>query len=173
MVERDFARAGRAAKRKGERGELEIRDMLREFGYTDARRNFASGGQGGSDLIEAIPDVALEVKRAEAPQFGAWWRQANRAAKPTDLVLVVHRGSNQPWQATGRLTDLHSLMQHMPMRPVIVSSNPRATFMHQYRDASLTARPMVLHRILSDVVATVLFVDFLKVWAPVSTEQAA
>ena len=171
-MERDYARAGRAAKRKGERGELEIRDLVRQYGYEHARRNFASGGQGGSDLIEAIPDCALEVKRTEMTPFGSWWRQANKAAKPTDLVLIVHRGSQQPWQATGRLTDLHSLMQHLPMAPRIVTTNPRATFMQEYREQRGT-RPMVLHRILSDVVCTVLFEDFLNVWAPVEVEGVA
>lgn len=171
-MQRDYARAGRASKRKGERGELEIRDLLRQYGYTDARRNFASGGQGGSDLIEAIPDVALEVKRTESTPFGSWWRQANKAAKPSDMVLIVHRGSQQPWQATGRLVDLHSLMQHMVIRPVIVSAAPRATFLQTWRQCVGSEHPMVLHRILSDVVVTVLFEDFLATWGPVQEAAA-
>lgn len=171
-MQRDFSRAGRAAKRKGERGELEIRDLLRKYGFENARRNFASGGQGGADLIEAIPDVAIEVKRTETTPFGSWWRQANKAAKPTDLVLIVHRGSQQPWQATGLLTDLHTLMQHLPMKPKLVTTHPRATFMQEYRER-VGGHPLVIHRILSDVVVTVLFEDFLRVWAPIEVEGAA
>lgn len=171
-MERDFSRAGKAAKKKGASGELEVRDLLRQYGYTDARRNFASGGQGGADLVEAIPDVALEVKRTEVASFGNWWRQANRAAKPTDLVLIVHRGSLQPWQATGQLTDLHCLMQHLPVYPIIAKTSPRAVFLSEHRLTSTTRRPMVLHNQTGVTLATVLFEDFLTIWAPVGEVAA-
>lgn len=170
---RDFSRAGKAARRKGAKGELEVRDILREFGYADVRRNWMSGGAGGSDLIEAIPDVAIEVKRTESTPFAVWWRQANKAAKSSDMVLIVHRGHSQPWQATGLLTDLHMMMQHLPMWPVIASSNPRAVFMLQHKVLTVSRRPMVLHRVLGEVLATVLFEDWLAVTAPVRPEELA
>lgn len=172
MIERDYARAGKAARRKGANFELEIRDILREFGYDRAHRNWMSGGAGGGDLADAIPDVHLECKRTEQTPWSSWWKQANKDARPTDLVLVVHRGSQQPIQATGRLTDLHSMMQHLPVRPTIAPANVRAVVLQQAREIG-AFRPMVIHKIGGDVVATVLFLDWLKVWAPVPVTGVA
>lgn len=171
MVDRDFARAGKAARRKGANFELEVRDVLREYGYDRAHRNWLSGGAGGGDLADAIPDVHLECKRTEQTPWASWWKQANSDARPTDLVLVVHRGSSQPIQATGRLTDLHLLMQHLPMLPALATSNVRAVFLQQAREIG-AFHPMVIHKVRGDVVATVLFEDFLTMWAPVP-ERAA
>lgn len=173
-MERDYARAGRAAKRKGAVGENEVRDLLREYGYTGAHRNFMSGGAGGGDLADAIPDVHIEVKRTESVSMGAWRRQATAGARPTDLVLIVHRGGHQDWQATGELVDLHYLMQHLPMHPTIATTSPRGHFLAEHKLTTASRRPMVLHNLAGVTLATVLFEDWLKVWAPApSMERAA
>ena len=166
MHQRDLSRQNKRNRRVGGEGEREVVQLLREYGFAGAHRQFQSGGAGGGDVADAIPDCHIEVKRTVQTAYAAWWRQANKAARPSDLVLVVARGHSQPWQATGLLTDLHCLMQHLPMLPVIATASPRAVFMEQYR--TTYGRPMVLHRVLGEVVATVLFADFLTVWAPVA-----
>lgn len=168
----DFARRGKAAKRKGENGELEVRDLLREYGFVTAHRNFQSGGQGGGDLADAIPDVHIEVKRTERLALGPYWRQACRDARPTDLVLLVHRGNFQPWQATGALTDLAPMFAAMPSCPQVVGqASPRATFLSLCRETNPTF-PCVVHQTVGTALMTVLFTDFLD-WQRDQCRQAA
>lgn len=159
----DFSRRGKAAKRKGAAGELEVRDLLREHGFERAHRNFMSGGAGGGDLSDAIPDTHLEVKRTESLQLATAWRQACAGARPTDLVLIVHRGSNQPWQATGLLSELYRLLGWMPLAPVVIGSrSPRPVFLAEHRLTLSTRRPCVVHQTAGEAMMTVLFEDFLS-----------
>lgn len=163
MTAIDHSRAGKRAKRRGERGELEIRDLLREAGYTNSHRNFQSGGQGGGDLADAISDVHLEVKYCETVRLSSWWRQANQGARPTDSVWIVHRGNGQPWQATLLLTDLLGLTVG-PIAPRCVSIHVRAEFIADHKDTTSTCRPMIVHQQGSACLATVLFEDLLGWW---------
>jgi hypothetical protein len=173
MTGRDFSRAGKAARRKGASFELEVRDVLREFGYLRTHRQFQSGGQGGGDLADSIPDTHLECKRTENLQLGAAYRQACAAARPSDTVLIVHRGSGQPIQATGLLVDLHSLMQHLPMHPVVIGTrSPRPVFIAEHRLTTVSRRPMVISSLLGKAMCTVLFADWLRMTAPVAEAAA-
>jgi hypothetical protein len=173
-MERDHVRAGKRARARGAAGELEVRDLLHEYGYARAHRNFMSGGAGGGDMADAIPDVHLEVKFVQTLQLATAWRQACAGARPTDMVLVVHRNNNAPWAATGLLTDLHSLIQHLPMAPVVIGArSPRTVFLAEHKLTLSTRRPMVVHQTAGEAMATVLFRDWLSVWAPVDVEGVA
>lgn len=172
---RDFSRAGKAARRKGAEFELEVRDMLRAHGYNRAHRNFQSGGQGGADLADAIPDVHLECKRTETLQLASAWRQACAGARPTDLVLIVHRGSNQPAQATGLLTELYrDGLLCLPFAPKSIGpKSPRPEFLAENRLTTTTRRPMVVHQCVGVAMVTVLFADLLEAWTAAEAELAA
>lgn len=84
---------------KGNRGELAVRNLLRDHGWTGARRNFQSGGQGGGDIINGPADVHLEVKWCETARPWEWLRQAEGEARPTDIPVVVCRCNATPWFA--------------------------------------------------------------------------
>jgi Holliday junction resolvase len=83
---------------KGNRAELEVREILRDHGYKSARRNFQSGGQGGGDLIEGIPGVHVEIKHHERTSIWDWVRQARKDARPTDIPAVIFRCNREGWQ---------------------------------------------------------------------------
>jgi hypothetical protein len=153
MTVADFSRRGRASKRKGQAGENEVRDLLRKHGWEYARRNIASGGVGGSDLVEAIPDWAIEVKRTERLDLHGAWRQAVAAARPTDGIMIAHRGSQQPWMATITVNELMGL----PTRPwsaqvLSQRQSVRAEFMARRR---ATDWPMVIHEVNGTACVTV------------------
>lgn len=95
---------------KGNRAEREIIDLLRALGWTGARRNFQSGGQGGGDVIGGPADVHLEVKHRERAEIWTWIQQAEDEARPTDLPLVAFRRNRSQWYAAVPLEELLALL---------------------------------------------------------------
>ena len=98
-------------KGKGNQGEREIVDMCREYGWPHARRNFASGGQGGADIINGPPGVSLEVKRCETAKIWSWIAQAEEAAMATDIPTVVFRRNRGDWWACAPSDEWEALEQ--------------------------------------------------------------
>ncbi len=96
---------------KGNRAELEVREILRDHGYTSARRNFQSGGQGGGDLIEAIEGVHLEIKHREKTAIWEWLAQAEGDARPTDTPAVIFRRNRSGWYACIPFEDFLGLLE--------------------------------------------------------------
>ncbi len=114
MNSRQMGRNGplRAKPRsKGNRAELEVREILRDHGYTSTRRNFQSGGQGGGDLIEGIPGVHLEIKHQETTKIWEWIAQAQADACPTDTPAVIFRRNRSDWYACIPFEDLLGLLE--------------------------------------------------------------
>jgi hypothetical protein len=95
---------------KGNRAEREIIDVLHAFGWTGARRNFQSGGQGGGDIIGGPADVHVEVKHREACRIWEWIGQAGDEARPTDTPVVMFRRNRSGWYAALPLDDLLELL---------------------------------------------------------------
>lgn len=160
----DHVRAGKRSKARGERGELEVRDLLRGAGFLTARRNFMSGGQGGGDLTDAIPDHHLEVKYTERLMLPAAWRQSRASARATDTIVIIHRANMQPWLATLTIEDWFELkapsMQWLAIGP---SAPLRAEFLAWQR--SNPVHPGVIHQLapVREAVVTVLATDWLDV----------
>lgn len=100
----------RASRQKGARGELEVVDAARAAGFPACRRAFASGASGGGDLT-GLPGICIEVKRTERLDLPGAFRQAQAAALPTEIPVVAHRSSRQPWLATLPLDDLLALLK--------------------------------------------------------------
>src|SRR5215475_2327677 len=66
---------------KGNRGERDVVSILHARGWTKARRNFQSGGQGGGDIINGPSDVHVEVKHRERAAIWEWIEQAEEEAR--------------------------------------------------------------------------------------------
>ena len=161
----DYARRGKASKRKGENGEREVQAILREHGYATAHRNLGSGSAGGGDLADAIPDVHIEAKRHERVALPQWWRQACADARPTDSVWVVHRGNQQPLMVTLLLTDLVPLNpSRLAPRVVGAAVSVRSEFMQAFKARSSSSRPAVVHPVAGFAMVTVLLEDLLGWW---------
>ena len=69
---------GKMSRDKGARGELEVLQLYKEYGF-NGTRGFQSGGQGGGDLVGDMPDMP-EVKFAETVKLYTWVDQAIAAA---------------------------------------------------------------------------------------------
>lgn len=96
---------------KGNRAEREIVDMLRKFGWKDARRNWQSGGQGGGDILGGPTDVHVEVKHRERCAIWEWLEQAEAEARPTDMPVVVFRRNRSQWYAAVPMSELLALLR--------------------------------------------------------------
>lgn len=97
-------------KTKGQNGEREVQEILRAHGFHECRRNFASGGQGGNDLI-GVPGYGIEIKFQETTKPWEWYEQCKEAASPTETPLVVFRRSRSPWMALLSFEDLLGIME--------------------------------------------------------------
>jgi Holliday junction resolvase len=96
---------------KGNRAEREVIDLLRAMGWTSARRNLQSGGQGGGDVVEGPIDVHVEIKHREACRIWQWIEQAESEARPTDMPLVAFRRNRSRWYAAVPLDELLELVK--------------------------------------------------------------
>ena len=97
------------SKQKGNAAERAIARILREHGFTDARRGLQyQCGQVEADVV-GIPWIHIEVKiRGEhfsAKELYAAMEQSIRDAKEGETPVVMHRTNRHPWLVTMRLED--------------------------------------------------------------------
>ena len=97
------------SRAKGKRGELELAEDLRKFGY-DARRGqqFAGGADSPDVVCTGLEDFHIEAKRVEAGNLYGWLEQAVRDAGGK-VPVVMHRRSRKGWVAILRLEDFLAL----------------------------------------------------------------
>lgn len=103
---------------KGNRGERQIVDIFNEHGWTAARRNFQSGGQGGGDVINGPQDCYIEVRYRETWAIPAWLQEVEEKRGPTDLGVLIFRRNRNPsgWYAAVPLDALLELLEEHERR---------------------------------------------------------
>ena len=90
---------GKAQREKGKRGEREVAAILRDHGYTEARRTQQFAGRtGDSSDVVGLDGYHIEVKRQERAAIYEWFAQARRDCG-SDIPLVVFRRSGDKWMA--------------------------------------------------------------------------
>lgn len=107
---------------KGNRAERAVIDLLRAYGWTHARRNLQSGGQGGGDWVEGPADVSGEIKHCERADIWKWIRQCEAAARPTEIPLVVCRCNGMDWWAVLPRDEWHALEELDSDPPQVTTS---------------------------------------------------
>lgn len=89
------------SRQKGKRGELEVAAILREHGFTAARRGVQySGANGDADVI-GVPGVHIEVKRYKTISKGQLEKaleQAKRDARTDEVPVVLYREDGKEWR---------------------------------------------------------------------------
>jgi hypothetical protein len=84
---------GRASRDKGQRGERQVRDLLRRCGFKAER----DGSEFG-DLKHNVPATRIEVKLCERWSIPEWLRQVEADAEPHETPVLVFRKSRGPWR---------------------------------------------------------------------------
>ena len=96
---------GRASQRKGRNGEIELANLLNEYGIPARPGNPMSYGK--TPDIVGIHQIHAEVKRTEKTHLNAWIAQATEDAEKfgDGAPTIFHRMSRQPWLVTMKLKD--------------------------------------------------------------------
>jgi hypothetical protein len=107
--------SGAMSRNKGARAERAVVAYLRANGHEDARRYLAGDGRQPGD-VDALPDVALEVKDAATYRIGEWLAQAvDEAGDRLPVVLMHPKGVRVDavgdWWAVLRFSDFLPLVE--------------------------------------------------------------
>lgn len=101
------------SKQKGARFERQIANMLREYGYDDARRTAQyCGNTGDASDVVGLPGVHIECKHQERMMLYDWMDQAIRDSRNTpNFPVVVHKKNNADILATMRFEDFMEMYE--------------------------------------------------------------
>lgn len=92
------------SKKKGSRGELELSNILKSYGYDTRRGQQFCGANGDADVI-GLEGIHIECKRVQALNIDKAMQQAKADAKESEMPTVFHRKDRKEWLVTMRLDD--------------------------------------------------------------------
>ena len=91
------------SKQKGKRGELEVANILKNYGYDTRRSAQYCGNTGEAADVVGVCGLHIEVKRTESFRDEASLQQAERDAKKGELPIVFYRRSREKWKVALRM----------------------------------------------------------------------
>ena len=89
------------SKKKGAKGERELANQLKEYGY-DCRRGQQYNGLDGEDVV-GLDYIHIECKRVERLNIDEAIEQAVRDTKDDKFPAVFHRKNRKDWLVTMQL----------------------------------------------------------------------
>ena len=96
------------SRRKGKEGELELANLLKQYGF-DARRGQQYSGIEGEDVV-GLPGLHIEVKRANSLNVSKAMRQA-REESQGKIPVLAHRKDREGWLVTMEFEDWIKLIK--------------------------------------------------------------
>ena len=87
------------SRAKGARGERELANLLKEYGYECRRGQQFSGANGDADVV-GLPHIHIECKRVEKLNIEKAMAQSSRDARDGEMPVVMHRKDRHPWLVT-------------------------------------------------------------------------
>jgi hypothetical protein len=116
--------SGSASRRKGNRSEVQVANLLRQFGYTAVTSRSARGGyQSGEDIVSNFP-CSIEVKNQARTDLAGWYRQAEEQSMGKTPIVVhkrVGKAQADDWWVTLTFGDLIRLLRERGDEPENVS----------------------------------------------------
>lgn len=89
---------------KGAKGERELANKLKEYGYDCRRGQQFSGANGDADVV-GLPGIHIECKRVQRLNLSDAMSQAIGDAKDGKFPTVFHRKDREQWLVTMRMDD--------------------------------------------------------------------
>lgn len=94
------------SKKKGVRGEEQLVNVLKSYGYKNVRRGQQYCGANGDADVIGLDAIHIECKRVERLNVYNAVEQAKKDASVTgELPAVFHRKNNKEWLVTMELDD--------------------------------------------------------------------
>ena len=106
------AARGRLARKNGQKGELEVRNLLVAHGFQAQRGQQFKGTKDSPDVIHNMEGFHIEVKLRSTASLVKWLEQAATEAPDLD-PLVFYRSSGKPWTVTLYADDFLKLMDQL------------------------------------------------------------
>lgn len=91
---------GKASREKGKRGERELANLLKSYGFMESRRNQQYNGSAGDADVVGLPNVHIEVKRVEKLNIHTAIKQAKSDARVGEMPAVFSKRSRDGWLVT-------------------------------------------------------------------------
>lgn len=85
---------------KGKKGELEVANLFKSYGFEEARRSQQYSGAGHTADVEGMPGLHIEVKRVEALNIYKAIEKCHNEKRDEDYGVLVHRKNRKPWLVT-------------------------------------------------------------------------
>jgi len=88
---------GKLSKDKGKRGEREVVDLLKLYGFKARRGQQYAGGPFSPDIVHNMKGFHIEVKRTEKLSLYKALDQAQADKAEHETPIVFHRPSQRDW----------------------------------------------------------------------------
>lgn len=93
------------SREKGKRGEREVANLLKQWGYDEAHRGQQFHGGADSPDVVGLPHMHIEVKRTECLRLMDAYEQSFRDSNMNEIPLVIHKKNREPWFVTLTIED--------------------------------------------------------------------
>ena len=91
------------SKQKGAKGERELANKLKEYGYNCRRTQQFCGNTGQADDVVGLDYIHIECKRVERLNIDEAIEQAVRDTRDNKFPTVFHRKNRKDWLVTMKL----------------------------------------------------------------------
>lgn len=98
------------SRAKGIRGELEVRDLLRRYGFAAKRGQQHAGGDDSPDVKHNMEGFHIEVKRVQKLALYPAMEQAAADAALGETPIVFHKRNHKDWVVVIDAEDFLDLM---------------------------------------------------------------
>ena len=85
------------SRAKGARGEREVAQLLRSYGYEARRGQQYSGSPDSPDVISSLEGFHIEVKRVEQFNLYKALEQCEKDRGEGEKSLIFHKKNGKPW----------------------------------------------------------------------------
>lgn len=99
------------SRKKGARGERELANVLRGYGYEESRRGQQYCGKNGDADVVGLPGIHIECKRVEKLNLEKAMEQAKNDKLEGEKPAVFHRKDRRRWLVTMELEDWMDLFK--------------------------------------------------------------
>lgn len=99
------------SRQKGARGERELANVLKGYGYKESRRGQQYCGSNGDADVVGLTGIHIECKRVEKLNLEKAMEQAEHDRREGEKPVVFHRKDRKPWLVTMKLEDWMELFQ--------------------------------------------------------------